>query len=341
MIFLGDFATPRTSIRFDKISPNSTVLLNCEGYLTEGIGESNTVFNNINLYASLSNDFNLILNLSNNHIMDIPNGASQSLNLANKFNLNTVGAGVTVESANRPFVTNKDGIEVAIISGGWDIIGCKPAKKRAEGVAVLDSKRILKQVQEQSQLGRKVVVYLHWGYELEIYPQPTHRQLARNCIELGADIVLGCHSHCLQGYEKHQDKYIFYGLGNSIFEEDYYYNGKLSFPEFCNVGLAVDWDIKSNEVMTSLTKYEDNTLIFGSFLAPEQQDNLNQLSQFSKLTHNEYIKFFKDKRRKKKLLPVFHENDRELMYKAKRSFNIIRSSIISKLFKLGLKGSSR
>lgn len=341
MIILGDVATNKSNIEIDSININSTILLNCEGYLVENIGTNNTVFNNISLFRNLSKKFNLILNLSNNHTMDLKNGVSKSLELANVNNLETVGAGLNLDDANKPLINVIDGVEVAIISGGWDVIGCKPAKKETEGVAPLDSERIFTQVQEQTQLGRKVLVYLHWGYELEIYPQPTHRQLAKNCIEFGADIVLGCHSHCIQGYEKHQDKYIFYGLGNSIFEENYYYNGKLSFPEFCNIGLAVNWDIKSNEVMTSLTKYEDNTLIVGGFRAPEQQDDLNQLSQFSNLTHNEYINFFKDKRRKKKLLPVFHENDRELMYKAKRSFNIIRSSIISRLFKLGLKGSSR
>lgn len=341
MIILGDVATNKSNIEVDGINTNSTILLNCEGYLVDDIGTNNTVFNNVNLFRNLSKSFNLILNLSNNHTMDIQNGVSQSLNLADVNNLQTVGAGLNLNDANKPLITAIDGIEVAIISGGWDVIGCKPAKHKAQGVAPLYSKRILKQIQEQSQLGRKVIVYLHWGYELEIYPQPTHRNLAKKCIESGADIVLGCHSHCLQGFEKHQDKYIFYGLGNSVFEENYYYNGKLSFPELCNVGLAINWNIKSNVVMTSLTKYKKETLIFSDFLAPEQQDELNKLSEFSKLEHNEYIKFFKENRRKKKLLPVFQESDRELMYKAKKTFLILRSSIISKLFNLGLKGSSR
>lgn len=341
MIFLGDVATNKPNIKINGIDTDSTVLLNCEGYLVEDVGKNDTVFNNINLFSNLSKSFNLILNLSNNHTMDVQNGVSKSLELADIYNLKTVGAGLDLYAANQPLITIIDGFEVAIISGGWDIIGCKSAKKRTEGVAPLEYKRISKQVLEQSELGRKVVVYLHWGYELEIYPHPAHRQLARNCIDLGADIVLGCHSHCLQGYEVHKNKYIFYGLGNSIFEEKYYYDGKLTFPDFCKIGLAVEWNAKNGNVRASLSSYQNSTLTISEFNPPERIKELNNLSTFSQLNSSHYIKFFKDNRRKRNLLPIFHEKDTSFRYKLKRNFMSKRGTLISTLFKIGLKGSSR
>lgn len=342
MYFLADFASYKNNIEINGLNEGETILLNCEGYLVENIVSLNdSVFNNVNLYNELSKKFNIILNLSNNHTMDIPTGVSQSISLSKKYKIPTVGGGHNLKEACEAYIFIEDNVEIAIISAGWDIIGCKSATYSSEGVAPLDSTRLLQQVKDENEKGRKVVVYLHWDYELEIYPQPTHRYLAKQLIDHGADIIVGCHSHCLQGFEKYKNKYIFYGLGNSVFDEDYYFNGKLKFPEFCKVGLAVQWDLKTNGVLVSKTIYKDDTLVFDDFRKPENDNELMALSNFSKLNHLEYVDFFKKNRRKKNLLPIFHEMDTTFSYQVKKAFLKLRAFIIKKMFLLGLKGHSR
>lgn len=342
MYFLADFASYKDNIEIKGLIEGENILLNCEGYLVENILSLNdSVFNNVNLYNELSKKFNIILNLSNNHTMDIPTGVSQSISLANKYKIPTVGGGHNLKEACEAYIFIEDNVEIAIISAGWDIIGCKPATYNTEGVAPLDSIRLLQQVKDEKKTGRKVVVYLHWDYELEIYPQPTHRYLAKQLIDYGADLIVGCHSHCLQGFEKYKNKYIFYGLGNSVFDEEYYFNGKLKFPEFCKVGLAVQWDAKTDAVLVSKTKYKDDTLVFGGFIKPESDNELMGLSTFTKLNHLEYVDFFKKNRRKKNLLPIFHESDTTFSYQVKKAFLNLRAFIIKKMFLLGLKGHSR
>ena len=342
MYFLADFASYKNNIEINGLNEGETILLNCEGYLVENIVSLNdSVFNNVNLYNELSKKFNIILNLSNNHTMDIPTGVSQSISLSKKYKIPTVGGGHNLKKACEAYIFFEDNVEIAIISAGWDIIGCKSATYSSEGVAPLDSTRLLQQVKDENEKGRKVVVYLHWDYELEIYPQPTHRYLAKQLIDHGADIIVGCHSHCLQGFEKYKNKYIFYGLGNSVFDEDYYFNGKLKFPEFCKVGLAVQWDFKTNGVLVSKTIYKDDTLVFDDFRKPENDNELMALSNFSKLNHLEYVDFFKKNRRKKNLLPIFHEMDTTFSYQVKKAFLNLRAFIIKKMFLLGLKGHSR
>lgn len=342
MYFLADFASYKNNIEINGLNEGETILLNCEGYLVENIVSLNdSVFNNVNLYNELSKKFNIILNLSNNHTMDIPTGVSQSISLSKKYKIPTVGGGHNLKEACEAYIFFEDNVEIAIISAGWDIIGCKSATYSSEGVAPLDSTRLLQQVKDENEKGRKVVVYLHWDYELEIYPQPTHRYLAKQLIDHGADIIVGCHSHCLQGFEKYKNKYIFYGLGNSVFDEDYYFNGKLKFPEFCKVGLAVQWDLKTNGVLVSKTIYKDDTLVFDDFRKPENDNELMALSNFSKLNHLEYVDFFKKNRRKKNLLPIFHEMDTTFSYQVKKAFLKLRAFIIKKMFLLGLKGHSR
>ena len=342
MLILGDFATYRDDLVFKGAQDNDLVLLNCEGFLTDEIEpDSFCVFNNVNLYGGLSLKYNLILNLSNNHTMDIKNGISKSLFLAEKYGIQTVGGGFNLKDACKPHRCTEDGVELAVIAAGWDIIGCKAATANSEGVSPLEETWLLKAVSEEKKNGRKVVVYLHWGYELEVYPQPTHRNLAKQLIDHGADLIVGCHSHCLQGFEKYNNKYIFYGLGNSVFDEEYYFNGKLKFPEFCKIGLAMQWDVKTNGVLVSKTLYKGDTLVFNGFTEPENDNELMKLSTFSKLNHVEYIDFFKKNRRKKNLLPIFHEMDITVSYKLKKAFLNLRAFIIKKMFLLGLKGHSR
>ena len=342
MYFLADFASYKNNIEINGLNEGETILLNCEGYLVENIVSLNdSVFNNVNLYNELSKKFNIILNLSNNHTMDIPTGVSQSISLSKKYKIPTVGGGHNLKEACEAYIFFEDNLEIAIISAGWDIIGCKSATYSSEGVAPLDSTRLLQQVKDENEKGRKVVVYLHWDYELEVYPQPTHRYLAKQLIDHGADIIVGCHSHCLQGFEKYKNKYIFYGLGNSVFDEEYYFNGKLKFPEFCKVGLAVQWDVETNGVLVSKTIYKDDTLVFDDFRKPENDNELMALSNFSKLNHLEYVEKIKKNRRKKNLLPIFHEMDTTFSYQVKKAFLNLRAFIIKKMFLLGLKGHSR
>jgi len=59
-----------------------------------------------------------------------------------------------------------------------------------------------------------VVVYLHWGVQGESCPSDEQRSLAADLVEAGGDIVVGSHSHLLQGDGKLGAGYVAYGLGN-------------------------------------------------------------------------------------------------------------------------------
>ncbi len=57
----------------------------------------------------------------------------------------------------------------------------------------------------------------HWGIEREHFPTPEQTNFGRACIDFGADLVVGCHPHVLQGFECYNGKYIIYSLGNFCF----------------------------------------------------------------------------------------------------------------------------
>lgn len=75
---------------------------------------------------------------------------------------------------------------------------------------------------------KKVVDYLivlpHDGIEYVDIPMPETIARYRDFIEWGADVVIGTHPHCPQGWESYHDGVIFYSLGNFYFNSMPGYN---------------------------------------------------------------------------------------------------------------------
>ena len=74
--------------------------------------------------------------------------------------------------------------------------------------------QVLKEVEQ----GRVTIVYAHWGEEYE-EPLPRVRVLAHEFIQAGASLVVGSHPHIVQEKEEYMGKYIYYSLGNFIFDQ--------------------------------------------------------------------------------------------------------------------------
>lgn len=62
------------------------------------------------------------------------------------------------------------------------------------------------------------IVYVHWGNEYINYPSSSQKKFAHWLVDVGFDLVIGMHPHILQGYEVYNEKYIFYSIGNFVFD---------------------------------------------------------------------------------------------------------------------------
>lgn len=74
------------------------------------------------------------------------------------------------------------------------------------------------QVRKEADTDRIVVVYAHWGEEYVPPPQRV-KQIAHSFVDAGAEIVIGSHPHIVQESEVYRDKYIYYSLGNFVFDQ--------------------------------------------------------------------------------------------------------------------------
>ena len=61
-----------------------------------------------------------------------------------------------------------------------------------------------------------VILALHWGIEYSRTPDEAQRALARQCIEAGADLIIGNHVHVIQPLEIIDGVPVFYAMGNLI-----------------------------------------------------------------------------------------------------------------------------
>jgi poly-gamma-glutamate capsule biosynthesis protein CapA/YwtB (metallophosphatase superfamily) len=77
-----------------------------------------------------------------------------------------------------------------------------------------EMKRDIKNARDKVDL---LVIYLHWGKEGKKV-QPFQYINAKKILDFGADVLLSSHTHLFQDIERYMGKYIFYGLGNFVFD---------------------------------------------------------------------------------------------------------------------------
>jgi hypothetical protein len=70
-------------------------------------------------------------------------------------------------------------------------------------------------------LANVVVVSIHWGTELQDWPNPAQRAAAAWLVDHGADIVVGHHPHVVQRPECVHGHPVFFSLGNHVFDQKY------------------------------------------------------------------------------------------------------------------------
>ena len=80
------------------------------------------------------------------------------------------------------------------------------------------------------------------------YPSPRMKKLYRWFIDLGADAVIGHHTHCFSGFEIYNEKPIVYSLGNFIFDSD-------RRDSIWNYGASVILTIDENKISLELHPY--------------------------------------------------------------------------------------
>jgi poly-gamma-glutamate synthesis protein (capsule biosynthesis protein) len=163
-----------------------------------------------------------VASMANNHGLDYGLvGLRDSLAAAKRYRFPVVGIGRDDAQAYRPFRRTVRGQRIAVIGATQvlddELISAWTAGPSKPGLAsAKDVPRLVRAVRAARTTSDTVVVFLHWGIELEQCPSSDQRALAKQLVAAGADVVVGGHAHRVQGAGRMGRALVGYGLGNFV-----------------------------------------------------------------------------------------------------------------------------
>lgn len=161
-----------------------------------------------------------IVTLANNHSLDYGTEALEdSFQTLDDAGIAYVGAGDSLERASQLEVFEVNGKKFGYLAatrvipvGSWNIENNQPGL-----FCTYDDTLLLAAIEKAKTECDFLTVYVHWGIERNTTPEAYQTSMAQEYIEAGADLVIGAHTHCLQGIQFFDGKPVFYSLGNYIF----------------------------------------------------------------------------------------------------------------------------
>ena len=197
-----------------------------------------------------------VLSLANNHTLDYTRYALEdTFSRLNQAGIGYVGAGFNEEQAYSPIIKEINGstnsLQVKVAFFAYTNLGPETWKAEGEnsGMAWINQEyieKIKKDIGKAKEKADILIVSLHAGVEYSIEPTQFQTFFAKAVIDAGADIVVGHHPHIVQKNEKYKNGWIFYSLGNFVFDQ--------SFSEQTMNGQIVEVLIEDNKIKEIIPK---------------------------------------------------------------------------------------
>ena len=164
-----------------------------------------------------------VVGLANNHTYDYGLDAFlDTLQTLDDAGIPYTGAGRDFAQASAPIYLESNGIKVAYVAASRAeyTIYTPEATEMEPGIMwCYDDAKFLEEIRTARANADYVVALPHWGTEHSTELEETQISSAHAYIDAGADAVIACHAHNLQGFEFYNGKPIAYNLGNFWFDE--------------------------------------------------------------------------------------------------------------------------
>ncbi len=216
---------------------------------------------NIETLLQYRQDKPLVLALTNNHFANWwYQWLTITKDLLDKHDIGYVWAGLTQEESREIFIWNNNDIKFCL--GAYSYDG-KSARIRGGLVYWngINEEEIKSDLQKMKGMKCDVkIISLHRWTEYRFSPNNWQRDLAHSLIDSWADLILWGHSHIPWEFEIYNGKYIFYSLGNFLFDQSWWKRENWGW-----YGYFYDADLKRNNVPTYISmliwlKFERNLM---------------------------------------------------------------------------------
>ena len=160
---------------------------------------------------------------ASNHSIDQGfEGLKRTIDEFERVGIAHAGTAETQRASRQPLLMDVHGVTVGLISATYGTNGLPLPEDQPWSVPLIDTDRIEAMAHRAKQQGADVVmVALHWG--LEYMHAPTTDQLAV-AHELTQDpdinFIYGHHAHVVQPYDVVNGRWVVYGLGNAVAQQD-------------------------------------------------------------------------------------------------------------------------
>ena len=165
-----------------------------------------------------------VVTMANNHALDYGrDGLEETLDIrADSDQVDIIGVGRTAKDALRAAEVDVRGTTVTFLAAKLDddpsadpTVDWAATATRSGVASATDPAALMSAVRRASGRG-PVVVFMHWGVQLKKCPARSQTELATSLREVGADVVVGAHSHSVQPMGRVDDSFVAYGLGNFV-----------------------------------------------------------------------------------------------------------------------------
>ncbi len=174
---------------------------------------------NVSILQELGVD---IAGIANNHVCDYGYEAlTDTIETLDKAGIPYVGAGHDLKEAKKPWYFVANGRKIAIVAATQierTYNYTKEATDTSPGVLkTLNPDKFIEVIEDAKKHSDIVIAFVHWGTEGTNYYEADQVELAERFVSAGADVIIGGHTHCLQGVSYVEDVPVIYSLGNFWF----------------------------------------------------------------------------------------------------------------------------
>jgi len=166
-----------------------------------------------------------VLSLANNHALDYGKEAlKDTFSRLKLTGISYVGAGLNENEAFFPVIKEIKDTKIAFLAYtnlGSQYWKATPESSGIAWISDMDLERVKTDIQNAKSQADIVIISLHSGEEYSQNITNFQTDFSKMAIDAGADLIIGHHPHVVQKNELYNGKYIFYSLGNFIFDQSF------------------------------------------------------------------------------------------------------------------------
>lgn len=223
------------------------------------------------------------VSLANNHVFDYGEAAFlDTLSSLKRAGIEYMGGGKNIQEAKRPLYFKCKGKVIAIVAAtrAEKYVLTPRAKRNSPGVfRTYDDREYVKAIGRADKKADVVIAFVHWGTEYSTVLETAQRQQAKDYINAGADVVVGAHTHCMQGVGYYKGKPIFYSLGN------FWFNEKTLYTTLLQLHVKEDGTVQA-KMLPCIQAGKETKLLTGRKRVKKFVKHINRISENGRLDKN-------------------------------------------------------